>query len=77
MSHAPPTGFKGGLLLAWHSDVNLACFLTTDNMINAWCYSDPPDKPWLLSCIYGPTYRENKCDFWDSISKIGEYYNGA
>jgi hypothetical protein len=77
MSHAPPTGSKGGLLLAWHSDVNLACFLTTDNMINAWCYSDPLDKPWLLSCIYGPMYRENKCDFWDSISKIGEYYNGA
>jgi len=46
-------------------------------MINAWCYLDPSNKPRLLSCIYGPPYRKNKCVFWDSIAKIGEFYNGA
>jgi exonuclease III len=54
LSHVFPNGFKGGLLLAWRHGVDLECFLSIVNTINAWCYSDSPNKPWLLTCIYGP-----------------------
>jgi hypothetical protein len=44
MSHAPPSGSKGGLLLAWRRGVDLECFSSSVNSINAWCYSDPPSN---------------------------------
>jgi exonuclease III len=56
MTHVPPAGSKGGLLLTWRHGVVLECFLTSVNIISAWCYSDPPHNPWILSCIYGPPY---------------------
>jgi hypothetical protein len=75
MSHAPPTGYKGGLLLAWRHGVDLECFFITDNTIYAWCYSDPPNKPWLLTCIYDPPERKNKSRFWDPLlSEEKDYY---
>ena len=44
MSHAPPTGTKGGLLLTWRHGVDLECFLIVVNTINVWCYSNPPNN---------------------------------
>jgi hypothetical protein len=76
MSHAPPTGSKGGLLLAWRHGVDLDCFSVSDNTIYAWCYSDPPNKPWLLTCIYGPPERKNKPRFWDSLLAEANNYFG-
>ena len=76
MPHAPPTGTKGGLLLGWHHGVDLECFSITVNIINAWCYSDPPNKPWLFTCIYGPLERKNKSCFWGSLSNERKDYYG-
>jgi hypothetical protein len=76
MSHAPPTGSKGGFLLAWRHGVDLDCFSVSDNTIYAWCYSDPPNKPWLLTCIYGPPERKNKPRFWDSLLAEANNYFG-
>ena len=76
MLHAPPTGSKGGLLLAWRHGVDFECISTSVNIINVWCYSDPPNKPWLLSCIYGPPTNHNKPMFWDSLLDVGVGYNG-
>jgi ribonuclease HI len=67
MSHAPPSGSKGGLLLAWRHGVDLACVSSSVNTITAWCYSDPPNNPWLLTCIYGPPVQKDKSLFWDSL----------
>jgi len=77
MSHVPPFGSKGGVLLVWRNGVDLVCFLTNVNTTNAWCYSNPPNKPWILSCIYRPPYSKNKSNFWDSLSTIGENHSGA
>jgi len=33
MVHAPPSGSKGGLLLAWRTDVNIVSFYVSCNII--------------------------------------------
>jgi hypothetical protein len=76
MSHVSLIGSKGGLLLAWRYGVHLECFSSTVNMINAWCYLDPPNKPWLLACIYGPPEKFNNSIFWDSILNERRDYLG-
>jgi hypothetical protein len=74
MSHVSPIGSKGGLLLACQHGVDLECFSSTVNTINAWCYFDSTNKPWLLTCIYGPLEKINKSIFWDSILNEGKDY---
>ena len=54
MSHVAPIGSCGGLVLTWRLGVELECFLTNRSNIFAWCFSDPPNSPWILSYIYGP-----------------------
>jgi hypothetical protein len=79
MSHTPPIGSKGGLLLSWRHDVDLECFSTTSNTINAWCYYDPLNNPWLLTCIYGPSEKKKKKKiffFLDSLLDAGKDYIG-
>jgi hypothetical protein len=46
------------------------------NKINAWCYSDPPNTPWLLSCIYGLPDKQFKSVFWETLLHEGSGYNG-
>jgi hypothetical protein len=76
MLHAPPSGTKGGLLLAWRHGVDLVCCSSSTNILSAWCYSDPPDTLWLLSCIYGPLVHNNKTMLWDSLLDVGRDFNG-
>jgi hypothetical protein len=71
MVHAPPYGSKGGLVLAWKLGVDLECFQINVNIISVWCYSDPPNNPWMLSCIYGSPYTSGKPEFWDNMMQLG------
>jgi exonuclease III len=45
MNHVASIGTYGGLVLAWRLGVELECFLTNQNNISAWCFSDPPNSP--------------------------------
>jgi hypothetical protein len=72
MNHVAPIGTCGGLVLAWRLGVELECFPTNQNNISAWCFSDPPNSPWILSCIYGPPKKCYKPAFWDSLTTVGE-----
>jgi hypothetical protein len=74
MTHVAPIGSCGGLVLTWRLGVELECFLTNRNNISAWCFSDPPNSPWILSCIYGPPETVNKPAFWDSLTAVGENF---
>jgi hypothetical protein len=76
MLHAPPSGSKGGLLLAWRHGVDIECISSSVNIINVWCYSDPVHSPWLLSCIYGPPEAQNKPAFWNSLLDVGLGFKG-
>ncbi|XP_059430102.1 uncharacterized protein LOC132163748 [Corylus avellana] len=74
MTQVASIGSSGGLVLAWRLGVELESFLTNKNNITAWCYSDPPNCPWILSCIYGPSEKKNKLAFWDSLTAAGEAF---
>jgi hypothetical protein len=56
--------------------VDIKCISTSVNIINVWCYSDPPNTSWLLSCIYGPPEKQFKSVFWDSLLDVGLGYHG-
>jgi hypothetical protein len=62
--------------LAWRHGVYLGCFSSSVDTINAWCYVDPPNKPRLLTFIYGPPEKINKSIFWDSLLNEGKDYYG-
>ena len=54
MTLVAPTGTNGGLVPAWRLGVELESFLSNKNNISTWCFNDPPNCPWILSCKYGP-----------------------
>jgi hypothetical protein len=55
----------------------LECFASNENHISAWCYSDPPNTPWILSCVYGPPDRRDRIAFWESFSSVGKNFVGS
>ena len=72
-----PKGKKGGLIVGWKLGVDMEVVSKSKNLINSLVLSDPVNEPWLLSLVYGPPIYSEKCQFWDSISKMGEVFNGA
>jgi hypothetical protein len=75
MFQFPASGANGGLVLAWRLGVHLKCFCANKNHISAWCYSDPPHSPWIISCVYGPPARSDKQAFWDWFTSIGTTFD--
>jgi exonuclease III len=77
ISQVASSGSRGGLLLAWRPGIALECFASNENHISAWCYSDPPNTPWILSCVYGPPDRRDRIAFWESFSSVGKNFVGS
>ena len=73
MSQVAATGISGCLVLSWWPEVDLECFASNKN-ISTWCFSDPLQSPWILSCVYGPPNRSDIMDFWDSFASIGDSF---
>jgi hypothetical protein len=67
-------GASGGLVVAWRPGIYLKGFITNKNNISAWCYSNSPHSPWILSCVYGTLHRREKQAFWDSFTSVGENF---
>ena len=74
MTQFAPASSSGGLVLSCRPRVELDCFITNKHNISAWCYSDPPNSPWILSYIYGPPDKRDKLVFWDSFTSVGEAF---
>lgn len=66
----------GGLCLAWRNGVELEILSSNDMAISAMIFSDPVQHPWLLTCIYGPPYKQDQYMFWDFLNQIGSTYSG-
>jgi hypothetical protein len=77
LTQVAASGSSGGLVLTWRPGVDLECFISNSNNISAWCYSDPPYSPWILSCIYGPPKRSDRRVFWESIAAIGDGFEAS
>jgi exonuclease III len=60
---APPPFFRGGILLAWKHDVNLASFFVSPDIICASCLSVDSNVKWMVSFVYGPPYKKSCSDF--------------
>jgi hypothetical protein len=74
MTQVAATGASGGLVLSWRHGIDLECFVTNKNNISAWCFSDPPHAPWILSCVYGPPSMSGRQEFWDTFAAIGDKF---
>jgi len=71
VAQAPPSGSRGGLLLAWKTDVKLTPVFISNAIITTWCYSDSI-IPWMISFVYGPPYQKHTSDFWNVLAQFGE-----
>uniref|UniRef100_A0A803QHI3 DUF4283 domain-containing protein n=1 Tax=Cannabis sativa TaxID=3483 RepID=A0A803QHI3_CANSA len=75
--YVPESGTAGGIILAWKLGFSFECITCTRNNISGIVYSDPPTHPWLLSCVYGPSYFHAKKTFWAELVKLGDKFGGA
>jgi hypothetical protein len=73
--HAPPFGSKGGLLLAWKTDINIVNCYISCNIISVWYYSVDPIIKSLLTFVYGPPYKHLRNNFWHAMDNLGLSYN--
>jgi hypothetical protein len=77
MSQVAAFSSNGGLALAWCLGMELDCFAYDKNNISEWCFSDPPNSPWILSCVYGPPNKRDRRAFWDAFASIGEGFEAS
>jgi hypothetical protein len=73
----PPSGFQGGLYLAWKQGVDIEPVHLDKNYIACLVYSKPSHCPWLLSGIYAPRTSQRKEIFWFVLSSLGNSFGGA
>lgn len=71
-----PRGRSGGILLAWRKGVILDVVLVCDNFATVIVKSDPPDRNWLLSFVYGPSRWNEKSAFWYALDSSGRNFVG-
>jgi hypothetical protein len=73
----PPSGLRGGLVVAWKPGVEAEPVILDQNQISCLIYSDPPHNRWLLSCVYAPPTREKRAEFWHKLSLTGNSFGGS
>ena len=66
----PPQGRSGGLALFWKRGINLEILLSSPNLIDAQLKFQ--NQVLFISFIYGRPQSENRAEFWESISLLGE-----
>ncbi|KAB1203090.1 hypothetical protein CJ030_MR8G005522 [Morella rubra] len=72
----PPDGHRGGIVFAWKPGVNVELISTSPNFVNMLVYSDPPNTPWLVSCVYDPTRWHLRDDFWSGLDTLACSFGG-
>jgi hypothetical protein len=68
---APSSGSRGGLLLAWHSDIKLTSLFVSHNLICVHCFSNSPDVKCLISFVYRSPYQKSGSDFLSQLADFG------
>ncbi|XP_059440565.1 uncharacterized protein LOC132173020 [Corylus avellana] len=73
----PPSGFQGGLYLAWKHGVDIEPVRLDKHCISCLVYSEPVRCPWLFSGVYAPHTSQRRDVFWSVLSKLGNSFGGA
>ena len=73
----PPSGFQGGLYLAWKQGVDIEPVRFNRNCTACLVYYEPSHSPWLLSGIYAPHTSQRREIFWSILSSLGNSFGGA
>lgn len=63
-------------MFAWKQGVDVELTSTSSNFVNMMVYSDPPNTPWLVSCVYGPTRWHLRDDFWHVLDSVASSFGG-
>ncbi|KAK8568507.1 hypothetical protein V6N12_007056 [Hibiscus sabdariffa] len=62
------------LALWWDSEVQISILYSDKNVIDS-SISTTSEGSWFCSFIYGPSYREEKREFWERMSSLRENSN--
>lgn len=63
----PSVGRSGGLVMCWKGSVDFKVISSNSSMITGMVFSHPPQSPWSLIAVYGPTSPSLKHIFWDQL----------
>lgn len=62
------TGWSGGLLVAWRSDLISATLIHSDDMAMHVFFVDDRGRSWLATLVYASTRTSKRCALWDQIN---------
>ncbi|KAK9913633.1 hypothetical protein M0R45_037443 [Rubus argutus] len=60
----------GGLALWWNSDVSVDFTFTSKNLLDTIITNKSDGKLFRATWVYGPPYRADKAEFWESASHL-------
>lgn len=72
----PPRGTSGGLAITWQIGGQCDVGICNENIANLVLSSDPLNRPWLLSFVYGPADWINKDYFLYDLAQDGNTFYG-
>lgn len=72
----PPQGISGGLALFWKQEVEFEVLASSPNFIDTQIKSNGIISS-FITFIYGAPQQDNRRDFWDQISLLGEARSSA
>lgn len=65
----PPVGLSGGLALLWKEEISLEILDSSPNFIDTRVKFKNSSS--FITFIYGPPQKENRAEFWASMSLVG------
>lgn len=66
----PPVGLSGGLSLFWNEDTEITILESSPNLVDTRIVHKGVIS--FVSFIYGPPALENRADYWNKLSAIGQ-----
>lgn len=63
-------GAAGGLCLLWHEELEVTILAKSNYLIHARIGHEILPINWLLTCVYGPPYLNQKEKFWSDLSQM-------
>ncbi|XP_026452102.1 uncharacterized protein LOC113352505 [Papaver somniferum] len=69
-------GRSGGLWLLWQDDIDAEIISFSKNLIHLQVNQNGAFRRWNLFCVYGPPNRQERGEFWHSLSIYAQQVDG-